>query len=622
MSANNFLLGGIMCLALLTTSCANKDEVYDPNFNQELGITIPEGFTWATTKTVKTVINVNDQYNGKFYYDVSIYSENPTSSTKPLIQGKANVNEPFMEDVTIPASLQKVYITESLRYPNGTVGIIDTKEVSVSELSNVSFTRAASTRGNGNGNGNGKGNGGSESLTYESIKSQYTGWTEITSTDPNYEIQMANGGHYYIDNPNVTFTLKAQNENGNANSEFILYIAKGAHVVINQRNNGNDVSVGTGVEIVNDGCLTIDGVEKTFSVKNEGVFINNGSLKCNIVDFQSKTGEIYLGSAGIINAKTKVDIAGGTITMATGAWINTPSITLGNGQSGVIKLADDAVDVAGSQYAALITTSSITTQGSATISIEGNDKAKLLVECPTEPIALGCNAEYSKNAIEQITTPTCACLDGYGITTTTSSDVIYALEDQYPNAGDFDVNDVVVSLNGSLVKTNTASSTTYSVKVSGKLLAVGGTLSSAGYVELIDGSGNVVASAKLLFDDAHQKMGGSGFINTEAGKTKVTAADLSAIFDNVNLTSFDTATNLRFFIKANGGTPIYVADQGGSKAGSQIIGGIRIFGYDFKYPLEQVNITQAYPNIKNWISSNLKENTDWYKYPTSGKVYE
>jgi hypothetical protein len=141
-------------------------------------------------------------------------------------------------------------------------------------------------------------------------------------------------------------------------------------------------------------------------------------------------------------------------------------------------------------------------------------------------------------------------------------------------------------------------------------------------VELIDGSGNVVASAKLLFDDAHQKMGGSGFINTEAGKTKVAAADLSATFDNVNLTSFDTATNLRFFIKAEGGTPIYVADQGGSKAGSQIIGGIRIFGYDFKYPLEQVNITQAYPNIKNWISSNLKENTDWYKYPTSGKVYE
>jgi hypothetical protein len=128
MSAKNFLLGGIMCLALLTTSCTNKDEVYDPNFNQELGITIPEGFTWATTKTVKTVINVNDQYNGKFYYDVSIYGENPASSTKPFIQGKANVNEPFMEDVTIPASLQKVYITESLRYPNGTVGLIDTKE--------------------------------------------------------------------------------------------------------------------------------------------------------------------------------------------------------------------------------------------------------------------------------------------------------------------------------------------------------------------------------------------------------------------------------------------------------------------------------------------------------------
>src|SRR5574344_858694 len=147
MKANKLLLG-IGCM-LTIFSCSKTEDMYNPNYNQELGIQVPDGFNWATTKTVKAVINVNDQYNGKFYYDVNIYSESPTSTSKPLAFGRANIKEPFMQDITIPASLTKVYITESLTYADGTVDLFDTKEVAVSDLGSVAFTRAM-TRGNCN----------------------------------------------------------------------------------------------------------------------------------------------------------------------------------------------------------------------------------------------------------------------------------------------------------------------------------------------------------------------------------------------------------------------------------------------------------------------------------------
>src|SRR5574344_2880189 len=140
-----FCLGCVLAIS----SCTKSNSEYDHNYNPQLGITIPEGFNWSTTKTVKTVINVTDAYNGKFYYNVNIYSESPTSTSMPIASGVANINEPFVRNITIPASASKVYIVESLRNYNGTEDVISTKEGSVSDLANVTLTRSAVTRAAG-----------------------------------------------------------------------------------------------------------------------------------------------------------------------------------------------------------------------------------------------------------------------------------------------------------------------------------------------------------------------------------------------------------------------------------------------------------------------------------------
>jgi hypothetical protein len=607
------------CIITLA-SCSQSDSVYDANYNKDLGIEIPDGFSWSTTKDVKTVVNVNDPYNGKFFYDVAIYSETPTTTSKPLAAGVANANEPFMASFVIPSSVSKVYITESLTDADGTTELIETKEVPVSDLGNVTMTNSsaakAMTRGNGNGNGNGN-----KTLVfdYASDLAGCDAWDEITTTDGS-EISFKTGRNYVI-KKDAYFTVGAQSLN-----QGILYVKPGAHVKIAQRNEGNEVSVGTKSKIYNDGCITVLGDNSTFSVKEGSGFYNNGSLTAPNIDFKSVGGQIALCSNCFINTK-KLDIAGGTITMKTGSWINADNITETQGQAGAI-LTSDATNISGYDYAALITTKSITSTNG--ITLQGNTNGKLLVQCPTKPITLGANAEYTTDALGKIVITARACCGSFGKTGKDFSPITYAMEDQYPNKSDFDLNDAVVTLTPTVTTINNTEGTKTNITINGKLKAVGGVMKIAGYVELYNDNNEKIAT-QTLFEDAHKAFGTTDrkFINTVASGTTLTPVDITATFENVtgiSSTSFSTAKNIKFYITADGGSPIYTAEDGGiNPESSQIIGGIRVLDYDFRYPLETVNITKAYNEsghqIATWISSNTQNNPDWYKYPTSGKIY-
>jgi hypothetical protein len=604
------LVFGLGCI-LAISSCTKSNSEYDPNYNPQLGISIPDGFNWSTTKTVKTVINVSDAYNGKFYYNVNIYPESPTETSKPIAFGEANINEPFVRDITIPASVSKVYVVQSLRNYNGTEDIISTKEVSVSDLANVTLTRSAVTRGNGNNIGN--------TLDYMTDLNGSDNWAEITTTDGS--LLQLNQGVNYVVKKDAYFTIKAQSMNN-----CIIYVKKGVHVIIDQRNLGNQVTVGESSKLYNDGCITVIGDGSTFSIKNDGGFYNNGTLITPNLDMTGNYGSIILCNNNYIKTG-KLDISGGIIMMNTGAWIQADNIVMDKGQPGLISLTDDATNISGYNYSALITVKNLSENQNG-ITIKGNNNAKLLVQCPSQPIPLDANAEYTTDATSLINIAQSACSEGFGVTSTQYAGTTYAMEDQFPSKGDFDLNDVVVKIYPTVSVKKSESTSTTSVTISGKLLAVGGLLKCAGYVELYDDNGNKI-DTKQLFDDAHQKMGviGNGFINTEANAEKVTPADIIATFNNVSgITNFDPAKNMKFYITANGGSPIYCAEDGGiNPSNKQIIGGIRIFNYNFSYPLETVDITDAYNEdghqISKWIESNTTTNTDWYKFPTSGKVY-
>lgn len=252
----------------------------------------------------------------------------------------------------------------------------------------------------------------------------------------------------------------------------------------------------------------------------------------------------------------------------------------------------------------------------------------------------------------------------------------YAFEDNYPKAGDYDFNDVVL---GVTVKNNQDATTgvVESVDVEVALKAVGATntvgaglrlygidkskvgdvtlsgddasaftttLSGSQFEDAIkEDAGNNKYVVIPLFGDAHKVLGVNGHIitNTYAGATTVAAKTLKI---NIKTNEEISLENLDFFI-TNGST----SDKGRTeihlynflvKNGSvnpdaaTSMGSIEpnnaevlanhgytwaIYAPDFRYPKETVKITEAYPYFANWAQHH--NNSAWYNNPESDKIY-
>lgn len=241
----------------------------------------------------------------------------------------------------------------------------------------------------------------------------------------------------------------------------------------------------------------------------------------------------------------------------------------------------------------------------------------------------------------------------------------YAFEDNYPNIGDYDMNDFVLDINLSytMPATNKASKLTIQTKVR----AVGATKRLAAAIQL-DGilSGNVksISAPNTTFkgdiftitngleknqdyvvipitDDAHALFGvsSSEIVNTEINKSYLPAKDLVfeiAFNEPIDISSTSLVDMLNVFI-INGGYNTsnrkevhlrgYNATQkasdvssGKNYSTSNFVYGIRV-PKSFKYAVEWTEITKAYPLFKAWVSVNGQVNPDWYNTYETDKVY-
>lgn len=107
----------LLVLALLT-ACSEQD-YYDPQ-SQEIpkelsDLTVPSGFDWTTSSQIALNLDVDDQYNGAYYYKVQIFDNNPiiTPAASLLAEGLAKKNEPFKAKVTYAKSDSILYIQET-----------------------------------------------------------------------------------------------------------------------------------------------------------------------------------------------------------------------------------------------------------------------------------------------------------------------------------------------------------------------------------------------------------------------------------------------------------------------------------------------------------------------------
>ena len=796
-------IANILSMFLLVTvmsSCV-QNTVDKSGSTQVSDLTIPADFNWSTVRQVSLTVNVDDQYDGKYYYTVEIYDQNPVlySSAKLLAKGVAKNGQTFSSVVAVPQGLTSLGIRQIS--PDGVstvraVDIADAVSCNFKQTSAVSSVPSSSS-----------------SSSYKKVAS-VAAYSSIPVSDADFPTtvpsgasvyssgQYVSGGNYLLNDgfsgsvsvgSNVNFYVSG---NISVSSFYMgsgskLYLLPGAKANISF--SGNSLGQSNTVVSVNNGATLKTGsleISSGTKVLNRGTFQTSDYLRI------SSTGQLY--NSGILsvsstlsgeNASSYIDNEGGTITAqdfllngssnlsnagtvtianstlvssGNAVWINADgtyttqnmeidaynkntvndcklvvnnllnlnsgNLTVGSGGSVVcsnltmnnatVNLGGKAIfDVqtlatytynpksagygfygTGTDYSLLKIKKAVAANNNQTYII--NYGGNLQIECEDHPAVQvdAWNTRYTYDASVEwfaagkstVSIPVSSCSEGNvissGGTPTNPTfplevkpgiSYTYAMEDLWPEYGDYDMNDLVMTLTPSYFID--AANHVTSLVLPATLRAVGGIKSIGAAFQLdevssgnvasvtyssamtaIDGSVFEQASSGVetgqtnavvpLFDDAHKFLGVNHVItNTIVGGQSAAPQTVTATiqFNSSAAVSEDAINinNLNFFIVTDGQktarTEIHLRGYNPSdKANKTLFGtgvdnsvtGAKYSSIDnlvwgmmipaaFNYPIENVSILKAYPNFKSWAESGGVNNQDWYDSPVSGNVY-
>lgn len=339
--------------AIITFSGCEQD-YYDPSRQQGTGsslfgdsITVPATFSWATTRNVDMRVEVDDNYNGAYYYTVQIFDDNPLFNEEATLlgMGVAKSSNDFSLKVVLPDAVSVVYIQQTS--PTGGK-VIAPVEVTGSSL-NYSFAALASAPSSSATLRSASVNSGEESavaFSFRATSDRYTippGTTSITQTDGRLELNLSNGPYLIDGNFNgttnfwnsgdiyVTGSFTVNNKNFQLPSGSKLIVLEGANVTVNGDfqllanaalfNSGTSVVTGklqtsnANAEVINDHEMTLYQLEIT---QNTGLFTNNGILTVNDDLRISNNGKVFNNNT----IQTK------TVTLDNGTFENEGVITV------------------------------------------------------------------------------------------------------------------------------------------------------------------------------------------------------------------------------------------------------------------------------------------------------
>lgn len=100
---------------LLMNSC--EKEVYDPNAVKDDYFikNIPDGLDWSPLAAIQTEITPNDQYNGKYFYTIEVFDQNPLLFPQATLfaKGVCKQNQPFATKITLPEAKTAVFVRQT-----------------------------------------------------------------------------------------------------------------------------------------------------------------------------------------------------------------------------------------------------------------------------------------------------------------------------------------------------------------------------------------------------------------------------------------------------------------------------------------------------------------------------
>lgn len=74
----------ILSTACITACVDDNKDLYDPSYqtpNPMEDISAPAGFDWSSTNSIKFSVEVDDEFDGQYYYTVEILDKNPLEAT-------------------------------------------------------------------------------------------------------------------------------------------------------------------------------------------------------------------------------------------------------------------------------------------------------------------------------------------------------------------------------------------------------------------------------------------------------------------------------------------------------------------------------------------------------------
>lgn len=231
---------------------------------------------------------------------------------------------------------------------------------------------------------------------------------------------------------------------------------------------------------------------------------------------------------------------------------------------------------------------------------------------------------------------------------------IYAMEDQWPVFGDYDMNDAVVKLSITAYGDGAATSeaeakkiklTTAEVKAT--FMAVGADNTLGAYVQMdhvAAGSATLTAADGVSLESGQDRlvlrltesvsalMGGK-YVNTKGNRSEANCRTVSALLSvpgGINVQDLDFS-NVNFFITVNdpGNGPrreihlknFAMSSKGASSGDAQLdryhtadnfVWGICMPGTGYQWPDEQVSIKSVNANFVNWVTSGGTAGIGWY----------
>lgn len=298
----------ILSTACITACVDDNKDLYDPSYqtpNPMEGISAPAGFDWSSTNSIKFSVEVDDEFDGQYYYTVEILDKNPLEATaedpyNTLAKGVAKKEEAYQTEVVSSKDIKYLYVRQT--DPRGRDQI---KQVEISESTShvqCSFTgtSAIKTRASVATRGN---NGGIDIPKRAEQSYDTNGAIPITSSS-----QVLEGGKAYI----VTgkFQGKFKDTSLSNSNRATVYIQGNWEPAQAITQNYLDIIVlkggtieGTDLKLQNASNLTIQSGAKIKIAKLEG---NTQSTICNFGEIE--VDNLLLNSFDLLYNGNKVDV--------------------------------------------------------------------------------------------------------------------------------------------------------------------------------------------------------------------------------------------------------------------------------------------------------------------------